>query len=247
MSGQNMMILVIVFVIIIGLIYYLNKNDDPIPNQGKITGSPMSQMSQMNQISQNGRIVDNFTPGPTMAPMTRASKNVVDDFVKSYQLSGRPMEAQTAQGIQGVDPYDNINGPFTGLPDKQQVNMTRIEMPLSPDEQKPDTFVYKKKNFAVQSQDYVKDLFDSQKLLPNPDEINNNWFDIQPLQNTKKIKGTHLINPKVHYGNDTVGGSLRNACLDLRGNIPVPKINVSIWNNSTIEPDTNLMGFSNPN
>ena len=67
------------------------------------------------------------------------------------------------------------------------------------------------------------------------------WFDIEPLQGAKKIKGTHLIHPKAHMGVNTVGSSLRNGGRDPRGTIPNPKLRgISPWGNSTIDEDTNL-------
>jgi hypothetical protein len=104
-------------------------------------------------------------------------------------------------------------------------------------------FTYKKNKFVRRTPDDIKDLFDVDKMLPQ--EIEDDWFDVEPLQSTKKIKGCHLIHPKFHMGVNTVGSSLRNATHDPRGDIPNPKINISPFNNSTIEPDTNIRGFCN--
>ncbi len=42
-------------------------------------------------------------------------------------------------------------------------------------------------------------------------------FDVEPLMGTKKIKGTHLIHPKVHMGVNTIQNSLKNGTHDIRG------------------------------
>lgn len=102
-------------------------------------------------------------------------------------------------------------------------------------------FTHKKKKYKKRTPEDIKDLFDINKMLPN--EIEEKWFDVQPLQATKKIKGTHFIHPKIHMGQNTVSSSLKNATHDIRGEIPNPKINVSPWGNSTIEPDKNLRGL----
>ena len=47
-------------------------------------------------------------------------------------------------------------------------------------------------------------------------------------------------------GANTISGSLRNGTHDIRGDIVNPKIPVSPWGNSTIEPDTNIKGICNP-
>lgn len=48
------------------------------------------------------------------------------------------------------------------------------------------------------------------------------------------------VNTIEKIGVDTQGSSKRNATQDIRGNVPCPKFVVSPWNNSTIDPDTNL-------
>jgi hypothetical protein len=239
MVGQNLSnLIMIVFVVIVifGIIKFLDYSDEPLPNEGKLS----------DQIAQTNRNVNNVNNQLPLVTQTNGVKNkdadkMVDDFVRNFQINERPIDR--ASSFEPVDPFASEDGQFTGLPQKKQIDLRKIDNPFttSPSDQ---TFVFKKKNFVLKNQDSVKDMFDSQKLLPN--EINNDWFDVAPLQTTKKIKGTHLLHPKTHFGVNTVGSSLRNALLDIRGNIPVPKINVGPWNQSTIEPDTNLMGLSNP-
>lgn len=106
-------------------------------------------------------------------------------------------------------------------------------------------FIYKKKKFTKRTPEDIKDLFDVDKMLPQ--EIEDDWFDTSPLMTAKKIKGSNLINPKKNIGINTVQSSLRNATHDIRGDIPNPKINISPWNNSTIDPDTNIKGLCNGN
>lgn len=106
----------------------------------------------------------------------------------------------------------------------------------------PRDFMHRRRKYTKRTEDDIKDQFDVMKLLPN--EYEDDWFE--PLLTTKKIRGTHLLHPKVHMGVNTVGSSLRNGTHDLRGDIPNPKINVSPWNNSTIEPDTNIKGICSP-
>lgn len=70
-------------------------------------------------------------------------------------------------------------------------------------------------------------------LLPNE---NNQWGSLSPngegdLENVSLLKAGH------HMGIDTVGGSLRNANLQIRSEPPNPQTQVSPWLNSTITPD----------
>jgi hypothetical protein len=171
------------------------------------------------------------------------SGSIVNDLVAQYSVEGRPTEG----GIGSFSPSDPDaveQGSFGGYGKKQQINNRRMEQPYYSDEHDPRDFSYKKKTFTKRTPSDVDDLFDINKMLPH--DVEEQWFDVEPLVTTKKIKGTHLIHPKVHMGVNTVMSSLRNGTHDLRGDIPNPKIKVSPWNNSTIEPDTNLKGICNP-
>jgi len=102
-------------------------------------------------------------------------------------------------------------------------------------------FTYKKKKFVKRDAQKVKDMFNVDQMLPK--EVENEWFDIEPLISPKRIRNVHLIHPKEYMGVNTVSSSLKNATHDIRGDIITPKIPVSPWGNSTIEPDTNLRGL----
>ena len=115
-------------------------------------------------------------------------------------------------------PYDKVTEGFTAAPTKKQ-------------------------KFKFSSRQKVQEQFDVSKLLPQ--EVNNEWFDTEPLLQTKKIKHSHLINPSANYGVNTISGSLRNATHDIRGDENIPKQDVGPWLQSTIEPDTNIRGFCN--
>ena len=55
------------------------------------------------------------------------------------------------------------------------------------------------------------------------------------------LKGVNLLQAGAHIG--TVGQSLRNPNLSIRGEPPNPKTNVGPWMNSTIEADDQRRGF----
>jgi len=204
------------------------------------------------------------------------SGDLVANIVSQYTVEDRPMDSQGGVGtFTASDPMSTTHGTFNNYGHKRQLNMEKMERPLGPDNfddrdfsyrlhrlrqqngsgsgspdseptQSSDTrdFTHKRQQFTKRTPSDIKDQFDSNKMLPN--EIEQDWFDVEPLLTTKKIRGTHLLHPKVHMGVNTVGSSLRNGTHDLRGDIPNPKIYVSPWLNSTIEPDTNIKGICNP-
>ncbi len=74
-----------------------------------------------------------------------------------------------------------------------------------------------------------------------PQETNNTWFETDFSNAKYDVKNNKLINTdKFAIGINTVGQSLKNPSYDIRGTIPCPKITVSPWMQSTIEPDFNI-------
>ena len=243
-ENKNILSIVIIAVIVIAFIYYMMKQDDPIHNDGVVNAANNDGESRtsMNTIhNSNQRLVR-----PPQLENRRSddiSGSLVDDVISQYTVEDRPMEGGTGS-FSPSDPMASDMGDFSGYGRKRQLNMKKMEKPFVDDEDDPRNFSFRRKEFTLRTPADVKELFDINKMLPQ--EVEEDWFDVEPLQTTKKIKGTHLIHPKVHMGVNTVGSSLRNATHDIRGDIPNPKINVSPWNNSTIEPDTNIKGICNP-
>lgn len=73
-------------------------------------------------------------------------------------------------------------------------------------------------------------------LLPSRDAANSLWAQVNPA-GQGSVRDQNFLNAGYHIGVNTVGQSLRNPNMDLRSEPPNPKVNVSIWNQSTIEPD----------
>lgn len=81
-----------------------------------------------------------------------------------------------------------------------------------------------------------EDMFDADKFLPK--DIRDDWFEVMP--EPISVKNRHLINITRSIGINTIGSSLRNPSLDIRGAPSNPKFTVSPWCQSTIEPDINI-------
>ena len=76
---------------------------------------------------------------------------------------------------------------------------------------------------------------DPKELLPK-NSNDNNWAAANP-RGVGELSNISLLKAGHHAGIDTVGGTLRNANLQVRSEPPNPKSQVSPWSNSTIEPD----------
>ena len=73
-------------------------------------------------------------------------------------------------------------------------------------------------------------------LLPKDNSMDNNWSAVNQ-RGAGELSNINLLSAGYHAGIDTVGGTLRNANLQVRSEPPNPKTQVSPWSNSTIEPD----------
>ena len=242
-DGFGLFLPIFICLLVIITAYYLMNNDDAVLRENYDLSEIDNKYSSKTSIP--SKVSDNAASPPILdnRKYDDISNSIVDDLVAQYTVEDRPMEGGIGSFI-GSDPMAIRYGEFTDYGKKLQLNMKKTERPYSDEDHDPRDFSYNKKEFTTRTPSDVKELFDVNKMLPQ--EVVEDWFDVEPLLTTKKIKGTHLIHPKVHMGVNTVSSSLRNGTHDLRGDIANPKINVSPWNNSTIEPDTNLKGICNP-
>lgn len=90
---------------------------------------------------------------------------------------------------------------------------------------------------------YPKNQLSPSELLPS--DPNSKWAQMNPM-GQGDISGKNFLSAGAMIGVNTVGQSLRNANQQLRSEPSNPQMNVSIWNQSTIEPDLDrrpLEGF----
>ena len=83
---------------------------------------------------------------------------------------------------------------------------------------------------------YSRDQLTPSELLPK--DANSVWAQQNPM-GTGSLKGKNFLSAGALVGVNTVGESLRNANYQLRSEPPNPQVSVSVFNNSTIEPDIN--------
>ena len=83
---------------------------------------------------------------------------------------------------------------------------------------------------------YPRDQLQASELLPR--DANSVWAQQNPL-GPGSLKGVNFLSAGALIGINTVGQSMKNANLQLRSEPPNPQVPISIFNNSTIEPDFN--------
>jgi hypothetical protein len=87
---------------------------------------------------------------------------------------------------------------------------------------------------------YPRDQLTPAELLPK--DPNSVWAQQNPM-GSGSLKGKNFLSAGALIGVNTVGQSLRNANYQLRSEPPNPQVPVTVFNNSTIEPDTNRRDF----
>ena len=83
---------------------------------------------------------------------------------------------------------------------------------------------------------YPRDQLTPGELLPK--DQNSVWAQQNPM-GSGSLKGKNFLSAGALIGINTVGQSLRNANYQLRSEPPNPQVAVSVFNQSTIEADTN--------
>lgn len=73
------------------------------------------------------------------------------------------------------------------------------------------------------------------ELLPSKG-MGSDWSAANP-SGLGQLSGQNFLSAGVHMGVNSISGSKKNASHDLRQSIPNPKIAVSPWLNSSIEPE----------
>ena len=94
---------------------------------------------------------------------------------------------------------------------------------------------------AVQNDCFFKDRLTAEDLLPR-DQANETWAQVNPASQGD-VGDSNFLSAGYHVGSNTIAGTLRNANLQMRSEPPNPRSRVSVWNESTIEPDLNRRPF----
>jgi len=117
-----------------------------------------------------------------------------------------------------------------------------IAKPMDPQQQPYKSVDFQANVDAVAPADcFPRDRLSAQDLLPK-DSANSKWAQVNPA-GQGDVGDQNFLTASYHQGVDTIGATLRNANLQLRSEPPNPRQRVSIWNESTIEPDLNRRPF----
>lgn len=170
---------------------------------------------------------------PTAAQLQESNVNVLKKFrTRNSTKDGRFVSSNYVDGKRGSERASNLDKFFEeGHPLDDKIGYQKND---------PQSHDIQFANYVPGKQRKLRDVdkFNSDALLPK--ENNKDWFD-EPYEATT-VKNSHLLNIGKPISINTISSSLKNANRQLRPEPTAPKIPVSPWMNSTIEPDTNIGG-----
>jgi hypothetical protein len=214
-------------IIVLALLYYVNTySSSPTPNAGNITMAENKANSKKLDSSiypgqvygdtgdyNNGRLSVSKNDFGTLED--RGDTDEWDAyFNQNNSITGR---AQIREFQESYKPLDESGGLYANydVPLKKRRNKVNKKM--------------------ISDGSFDPDMYDPENLLPQ--EYDEDWFEVIDKPINLKGRLLRLENP---LGINTINETLKVPNLDLRPSPPCPKMNISPWNNSTVEPDTNI-------
>lgn len=165
----------------------------------------------------------------------KTKKNAVSEEAKSRGLFGT--HENYAEPVKGGEPTVAPQVPSSDAAPKPTpaaaINEVRPSESLGNEDYKAVDFATESK---VPSECFPRDRNTLEDLLPK-DAANTTWAQVNPA-GQGDVKDQNFLNAGAHIGMNTVGQTLRNANYSLRSEPPNPKLQVSPWNQSTIEFDS---------
>lgn len=209
-SSRNMLLVALVIAIGLALFYMID------PSMGGLMGRRYEGFYA--EKPEKKDMVPAATPG-AFKPMETGAEDAKETV--QYGTAGMGTGAATAPQVPA--------GPTVAAPEGVSHDKSTTEgfMDLAPS---PMPFPDAEKPANC----YPKNQLTPQELLPG--DANSKWAQVNPMA-AGDISGKNFLNAGSLIGVNTVGQSMRNANQQLRSEPPNPQGQVSIWNQSTIEPD----------
>ena len=207
--------------IIAGVFIYLlvsNNNNKAVEKftGGAVTNVPISPSVSANSVVQNMQNNMQDIMASTGAPIQISNDSDIVTMMPSQNIDPDLTDPTTAPSVDdNMTPADSVTGSNT---DKMYAEINKYDLG-NQDPSKTAQSISEKNIDRVLPND----------LLPLKGD-DNSWLELQNNDN-------NLLQAGHHFGINTVGTTLRNANLSLRSEIPNPRIQVSPWQQSTIEPD----------
>jgi hypothetical protein len=221
MSTAGIVLLIIlglVLVSVIGYLIYRSTRKYPQKTEGMTlvgsSGNTISNVAQQRAALQNPSLINNL------------SESILDNLT-DYRHDDIALESDTPFGSRDQFNYGNYS-------------------PVNSDTClgiNPQDFAIGKQLHVVQTPQEILADYDATQYLPVQGDDNGHFSIVHDLT-ARKVNNTQLIHPKTLQGLDTNSGAMRNASVDLRGDIFVPKVDVGPFMGSAIPQHNNPRGIT---
>ena len=246
MLRSNQLSLIILLIIIGTTLYFLSgsSSNKVVKNDGEMEIDAEAESQNIMEVDSDVELSDEeeLSLAQTEESNFMLGEEQSEEAMQ-MQMQGQEQEQEQGQGQEqkqnsNLDVYfqnsgeTDLNRNTFGPNDNNSTGAdlsAAFENPLPKDSCRDCIDFSKNKQRKYNSRDYL------------PQDINDEWFETDFSNAKYQVDDDKLINTdKYVVGINTVGQSLKNPSYDIRGTIPNPKMNVSPWNQSTIEPDFNL-------
>ena len=230
-------------IVIMGLIYLLQKQE-VVSNEGEVD----LRAEVENKVEYDSDNAESDSQEYNFDTETESVINEVLDQRQTNNLRSREVDEpvkimenmDNTNELLGRDPIDSVfEEDITGGNETPTVAGNDLQAPSVFDKSEQQDVTRTNMNKLMQENNEKKVLFKADELLPN--DVNKDWFETDFTKAKVRVDQDNLINTERYVvGVNTVGQSLKNASYDLRAAPPNPKVTVSPWNQSSIEPDYNI-------
>jgi hypothetical protein len=185
---------------------------------------------------------DNFMPYDQQRihhEQVQNSKNLTQKLTPNYINNPNPNSYHQTQSMSNQGAVNagliDTSSDFNGVSDKSSLNFANFnDIPVAENSSgvlKEQT--HQSVSFATNPNSSTR--LQSKDLIPQGDE-NNTWKKLNP-DPEGWLEGRNFLQAGYHLGINTIGQSRKNANYQLRSEPPNPRDQVSVWNQSQIDPD----------
>lgn len=148
----------------------------------------------------------------------------------SYQA---PSASQSSSGFGG----DSVAAYPSSINQSDSLAMQQMQVQRKDFKREVSSMTREANNAEHKSSCYPKDELLPEDLIPK-DSADSRWARMNPT-GQGDIQDQNFLTAGYNMGIDTQSSSMRNSNLGLRSEPPNPQVQVSPWQMSTIQPDTN--------
>ena len=180
-------------------------------------------------------LITQYQKKSAQAPATKPAVVGKESFEQPQDLFNMPPVVQPIKATEHAPPSTKSTA---GSADTSGDASVKPHEPFGLEDYKAVDFETESK---LPSDCLPRDRLTKDDLLPK-DAANSKWAQVNPA-GQGDVQDQNFLTAGFHVGINTVGQSLRNPNYQLRSDPPNPRVQVSPWNQTTIEYDSSRRAF----